>query len=188
MHHSMRRIAGLFLFLLVWIPRMALSVEDSTATRDPSEYFFDQSFGNLREELQTARKEGKLGLFIMFDQVDCPWCAKMKATVLNQIPIQDYYRMHFRVLDVDIRGSTPIIDFVGREMTQEEFAFKVYHVRATPVFMFFDTDGKPLQRYTGATRNAQEFLWLAEFIVSGEYKTKNFTIYKRERLAAADKK
>ena len=186
MYH-LKRIAGLLLLLLGWLPGMALSTEGPAATREPSAYFFDQSFGNFRDELETARKEDKLGIFIMFDDVDCPWCAKMKATVLNQVPIQDYYHKHFRVLDVDTRGSAPMVDFSGKEMTQQDFAFKVHHVRATPVFMFFDTDGKLLQRYTGATRDTQEFLWLAEFIVSGEYKTKNFTVYKRKRLAAAGK-
>jgi len=153
--------------------------------RDPLEHFFHQSFGNLKEEAQTARAEGKQALFVMFNDPDCPWCAKMKATVLNQPEVQVYYRRHFRPLHLDTRGDTPVVDFSGREMAEKDFAFKEHRVRATPVFIFFDLDGKPIMRHTGPTRTVEEFLWLGEFVASGEYRDKNFTVYKRERQAGA---
>jgi hypothetical protein len=55
-------------------------------------HFFEQSFGNLKDELALAKQEGKLGVFVMFNDPDCPWCQKMKATMLNQPAVQDYYR------------------------------------------------------------------------------------------------
>ena len=155
-----------------------------TAGRDPMEHFFQQGFGNLKEEAQVAKQEGKLGVFVMFNDPDCPWCQKMKATVMNQPAVQDYYRKHFRLLHVDTRGDTILTDFKGREMAEKDFAFKEHRVRATPVFIFFGLDGEPMVRYTGATRGVDEFLWLGEFVTSGAYKTQNFTAYKRERLAA----
>ncbi len=155
--------------------------------RDPLEYFFDQSFNNLQEEVAIARKEGKTGLLIMFNDPDCPWCAKMKATVLNQATVQEYYRGRFRLLHIDTRGDTLMKDFDGTEMAEKDFAFNLHRVRATPVFMFFDLEGHAVTRYTGATRGVDEFLWLGEFVVSGAYKTGNFTRYKTERLAAAQK-
>ncbi len=152
---------------------------------DPLALFFDQSFGNLQEELATARAEGKQGLFIMFDDPDCPWCHKMKTTVLNQPRVREYYRRYFRTLRIDTRGDALITDFEGREMAEKDFAAKVHRVRATPVFLFVGLDGRVLHRYTGATRDGQEFLWLAEYVVSGAYRDKNYTVYKRERLAAS---
>jgi hypothetical protein len=41
-----------------------------------------------------------------------------------------------------------------------------------------------LLKYTGTTRNAQEFLWLGEFVVDGHYLNERFSQYKRRRLAA----
>jgi thioredoxin-related protein len=155
--------------------------------RDPMQYFFDQNFGNLQDEAATARKEQKLGVLIMFETADCPWCEKMMTTVLNQPAIQDYYRKYFRILQVDTNGDVPLVDFAGKDMTQKDFAFKHNRVRATPVFAFFDLDGHALTKYTGATVDAQEFTWLGEFVVSGAYKNDNFTAYKRERLAAGKK-
>ena len=178
-----RAIAALLacvVLLLAWLP----DASRADAPRDPMIHFFQQSFGNLPEELATARAERKLGIFVMFDDVDCPWCARMKATVLNQPAVQDYFRKYFRVLEVDKNGNVPITDFSGREMSQKDFAFKLHRVRATPVFLFFGLDGKVLLRYTGATKDAREFLWLGEFVVSGAYARTNFTAYKRDRLAA----
>lgn len=173
--------------LLVAGMGLAAAVAMASVTRDPFAHFFEQSFGNLQEERETARAEGKQGIFIMFDDPDCPWCHKMKTTVLNQPRVQDYYRRHFRVLRVDTRGDALITDFDGREMAEKDYAFKVHRVRATPVFLFLGLDGKVIFRYTGATRNVEEFLWLAEYVVSGAYKSKNYTVYKRERLAAGGK-
>lgn len=150
-------------------------------TRDPLEFFFDRSFNKLAEEVETARKEGKSRLLIMFNDPDCPWCAKMKATV------QEYYRSRFWLLHIDTRGDTLMNDFDGTEMAEKDFAFKLHRVRATPVFMFFDLEGHAVTRYTGATRGVDELLWLGEFVASGGYKTRNFTRYKAERLAAAQK-
>ena len=151
------------------------------APRDPLEYFFHQSFNNLPDEVAAAKKDGQQAILVMFEIDDCPWCAKMKATVLNQPVVQDYYRKHFRILMIDVNGDAPMTDFAGQEMPQKEFAFKHNRVRATPVFAFFDLNGKLFTKYTGATRNIEEFLWLGEFVVADAWKTTNFTAYKRER-------
>lgn len=153
-------------------------------SRDSAEYFFHQSFNDLKEEVELARKEGKVGLLVMFNDPDCPWCARMKSTVLNQVAVQDYYRQHFRLLHIDTRGDTVMKNFDGAEMAEKDFSLKIHRVRATPVFMFFDLEGQPVARYTGATRGVDEFMWLGEFVVSGAHKTGNFTRYKSTRAAS----
>jgi len=170
----------LFLLQLSWFGQSVAATGDSQ-TRDPMEYFFNQSFNNLEEELEIALEENKSGVFIMFSDKDCPWCLKMKTTIMNRVDVQDYYREHFRILMVDIRGDTMMTDFEGNEIYEKDFAFKQHRVRATPVFMFFDTSGKKTMRLTGIVRDAEEFLWLAEYVVDGEYQETNFTKYKRER-------
>lgn len=184
------RHLGLIIPPLLWLAGVVatwplFAADSAPAPRDAMTHFFDQSFNNLKEEAEIAKTEGKRGLFIMFSDEDCPWCAKMKATVMNQVAVQDYYHKHFRLLHLDIRGDAPVTDFAGQELMQKDYAFKVHRVRATPVFLFVDTAGKVLHRHTGVTASPEEFLWLGEFIVNGEYKTKNFTVYKRERRATA---
>jgi thioredoxin-related protein len=109
----------------------------------------------------------------------------MKTTVLNQSEIQDYFKEHFLIFPVDIEGDVEITDFAGQTLPEKEFALKQYRVRATPVFAFFDLDGNLVARYTGATRDADEFRWLGDYVIEGAYTTTSFTRYKRERQKSA---
>jgi thioredoxin-related protein len=155
------------------------------AVRAPGEFFFQETFGDFREELALAREEQKLAILLFFEQEDCPFCQRMKTTVLNRSEVQDYYRTHFRIFSVDIEGDLEVTDFNGTTTTQKDFAFKQFNVRATPVFAFFDLDGNLIARHTGPTSNVQEFLWLGEYVAGGHYRTQSFTTYKRDRRRQA---
>ena len=155
------------------------------AQRDPSEYFFDQSLGDFSEELEAAKSEGKKGILIMFELDECPFCHRMKQTVLNQEKVQDYFKEHFLIYTVDIEGDVMITDFQGKSVAEKDFAFKQHRVRATPVFGFFDLNGRMVKRFTGATNTPEEFMWLGEFVVDEHYKQTSFTRYKRQKKAAS---
>lgn len=182
----------ILLFIVLSLFSINIFADSATASsnnkmpRDPMEHFFHQSFNDLAEELDIVAEENKKGVFIMFTDKDCPWCAKMKATVMNQVAVQDYYQEYFRVLTIDIRGDAMIVDFDGNEISEKDFSFKQHRVRATPVVMFFDTSGKKVMRFTGIVRDAREFLWMGEYVVNGDFKKMNFTKYKRERKKQAE--
>ncbi|MFW5723771.1 MAG: thioredoxin, partial [Halochromatium sp.] len=82
---------------------------------------------------------------------------------------------------VDVEGDIEIVDFEGHANSQKDFALKQFRVRATPVFAFFDLDGDLVARYTGATRDSEEFLLLGRYVVEGAYKDIPFTRYKRDQ-------
>lgn len=153
------------------------------APRDPYQHFFQDTFGDFTEELALAREQGKHGILIFFEMDDCPFCHRMKDTVLNQPKVQDWYRERFLCFTVDIEGDTEMVDFQGRSMAAKDFAFRVNRVRATPVFMFYDLEGTPVVRYTGTTRDVDEFLWLGEFVADDHYQSTKFTRFKRAKLA-----
>jgi thioredoxin-related protein len=171
--------------LLFALALFLVSVSATAVVRDPGEHFFDQTFGDFSEELANAREQGKAGILIMFEMDECPFCHRMKTTVLNQSEIQDYFKEHFLVFSVDIEGDVEVTDFQGNTVPQKDFALKEFRVRATPVFAFFDLDGNLIARYTGATSGSDEFRWLGEYVVGGKYKETTFTRYKRERREAA---
>ncbi|OYY60449.1 MAG: thioredoxin, partial [Hydrogenophilales bacterium 28-61-11] len=127
--------------------------------RDPGTHFFQASFGDLNADLATAKSQGKKGVFLFFEMDDCPFCARMKSTVLNQSDVQDAYRAQFLVYSIDVNGDTPLTDFQGKETTEKAFAL-VNRVRATPTLLFFNLDGKLVARFTGPTKNKDEFLLL----------------------------
>ncbi len=153
---------------------------NAAAAQDPAN-FFDQTLGDFREELEVARDEGKQGILLFFEMDECPFCARMKATVLNQPEVQAFYKQHFLIFAVDIEGDLEITDFQGNPVTQKHFAKKMNRVRATPVFAFYNLDGNPVTRYTGATSDAEEFLWLGEYAAEGLYEDMSFTRYKRQK-------
>jgi len=150
-------------------------------TRDPATYFFHDSFNDLREEGEIARLEGKVGVLVMFETDDCPWCRRMKEMVLNQVEVQNYFRTHFQVIAINAEGDALVTGFDGEEIPETDFALRHNRVRATPVFAFFDSRGNMLTRYTGATKDSQEFLWLGEYVVDEHFRTQRFSRYKRER-------
>ncbi len=154
----------------------------SAEIRSPENYFFHQTFGDLTEEVEIAKEEGQVSIMVMFELNDCPWCERMKHTVLNQSDIQDYYRKHFRILMMNVEGDNIITDFDGTEILEKDWALKHNRIRATPVFLFLDLDGKRVTRFTGATKNAEEFMLLGKFVVEGHYKDTNFVKYKRKML------
>jgi thioredoxin-related protein len=172
------------LFRLIFILLLVTGTALFAAPRDPGQYFFDSTFGDFAEELENAKSEGKKGILLMFEMDECPFCHRMKTTVLNQPEVQDYFKEHFLIFPVDIEGDVEVHDFEGNTMAQKDFALKSHRVRATPVFAFFDLDGTLVARYTGATGNTEEFLWLGEYVVQGHYKDRTFPVYKRERQAA----
>ena len=115
----------------------------------------------------------------MFEMEDCPFCHRMKQTILSQSEVQDYYRQHFLIFSVDSEGANALTDFAGKETTEKKFALD-NRIRATPVFVFFDLDGKPLTRFTGAAKDTKEFMALGHYVVDGAYKTMPFAKYKQQ--------
>jgi thioredoxin-related protein len=163
----------------------SISCAQAASPRDPYQYFFEQNLGDLSEELATARSDGKKGMFIFFEMDECPFCHRMKKTVLNQPDIQDYFKENFHSISIDVEGDVEIVDFEGNQTTQKGFASK-NRVRATPVMAFYDLEGNQVVRYTGAASGVEEFKLLAEFYMEGIYKTKDengrpikFSKYKR---------
>jgi thioredoxin-related protein len=169
----------ILLAALFWVAESAAA----DTTRDPGRYFFDQTFGDFTEELATARDEGKQGILLMFEMDECPFCHRMKTTVLNQPEVQEYFKDHFLIFPVDVEGDVEVTDFAGNTMPQKDFALKSHRVRATPVFAFFDLDGNLVARYTGATRDVDEFMLLGRYVVEDAYQDTTFTKYKHEHAA-----
>ena len=157
----------------------AVASTDLNVIADSAESFFDISFGDLPEELAMVEEEEKKALLIMFETEDCPWCTRMKQQVLNRVAIQDYFHEHFRIISVDAEGDVPMVDFDGNEVTSKSFSLQALRVRATPVFAFFDSSGEMITKYTGAVKNAYDFLLLGQYVAQGHYENTRFNQYRR---------
>jgi thioredoxin-related protein len=156
-----------------------LSIPALAEARDPNEHFFQPKLGDLKDDLASAKAEGKIGILLMFEMDECPFCDRMKRTVLNQSQVQDYFRKHFIVYPMDTKGDAPMIDFKGKDTTEKAFSLE-QRARATPTFIFYDLDGNVMTRFTGATQTVDEFMLLGGYVVDGIYKTMTFNVYKRQ--------
>lgn len=167
--------------LLTILALLCGNLQAAGKPQDAEQHFFDESFWDFREELQNARDQGKQGILIMFEMDECPFCHRMKTTVLNQPEVQAYFKEHFLIFAVDTEGDVEVKDFQGNTTTMKDFAFKQYRVRATPVFAFYDLNGNYIKpaRYTGATRDKEEFMLLGRYVVEGLYERETFARYKR---------
>lgn len=159
---------------------LLLTVQVNATPRDPYKHFFNETWGDFREELANAKEQGKKGILIFFEMDECPFCHYMKKNVLNQSNVQAYYRQHFLNFVVDIEGDVEMVNFKGKPTRQKDFAFREFRVRATPVIMIIGLDGKPIHRHTGKTAGVNEFMLMGEYIVDGHYKKTSFTRYKRQ--------
>ena len=166
----MRQLLIAFLFLLA-APAWA-------ETRDPANHFFQPRFGDLQADLQEAKKQGKKGIFLFFEMDDCPFCERMKTTILNQADVQDAYRAQFLLYAIDVNGDAQMTDFQGKDTTEKAFAF-THRVRATPALLFVDLDGKVVARHTGPTKDKAEFLMLGKYVSEGAYASQPFSKYKQ---------
>jgi len=149
-------------------------------TRDAQEHFFNMTVGDLKGELAAAKDEGKVGIMVMYEMEDCPFCYRMRHTILNQSEVQEYYRKNFLIFTVDIRGDIPLEDFNGKATTEKAFSLE-HRVYGTPVFDFFDLNGELITRFPGTAKDVNEFLLLGRCVIEGACKDSSFTVYKRQQ-------
>ncbi len=142
------------------------------------EAFFQPSFGDFREELATARREGKHGLLLVFEQDDCPYCHRFREQVLTREDVRRWYREHFAVLAVDVLGAVAVTDVNG-QATDERGMARRYAVRATPTLVFVDTRGQVVLRHAGAPRDSESFLLLGRFVAEGAAANMTFDQFRR---------
>ena len=140
--------------------------------------FWDDSFFDMPADVKQAKAEGKAGVFLFFQMADCPFCHRMETTVFTDPAVMAFMKKHFITASIDIEGDVMMTNFEGKQVTQKDFAFKQFRVRATPVMAFIDTQGKVATLFTGPTRSPEEFLSLAEFVTSGAYKEPGMNFFK----------
>ena len=176
-----KNISLLSLCLCLVVPLIqANELASSDIPRDPYKHFFNETWGDFQEELGNAKSQGKKGILLFFEMDECPFCHYMKKNVLNQQVVQRFYQDNYLIFSVDIEGDLEIVTFDGKTMKQKDFAFKVNRVRATPVFAFYNLEGKRVFRHTGKTSGVDEFLLMGEFVKNKKYTKTSFTRYKRQ--------
>jgi thioredoxin-related protein len=143
--------------------------------------WFSHTFLNLKEDLEEAKQEGKLGIIVYFGQVDCAYCeALLNINFGKEKEIVDYTRKYFNVIAIDIWGSKEVTDMNGNVLSEREFA-EQEKTNFTPTLFFYVDEGKEVLRLNGyyPPYNFQAAL---EYVADGYYKKESL----REYTARAD--
>lgn len=167
----MRRLAFALLAVLALLPGPALA---------NWEKFFTLSLGDLRAELEDARKAGKKGILLIYQQDPCPYCERMKAAILSRADVQQWYGARFSSFSIDIRGSSELVDFDGRKTTEGRFAREAL-VRGAPAMDFYGLDGKLQARVPGEVRDWRTFMALGDWVASGAHAQQTFDQFRAAR-------
>lgn len=148
------------------------------------EPWFLESFLDLSDDLEGARKEGKR-FVVMWELKGCPYCKETHFVNFAQPRIADYVKTNFEVLQLNIIGSRKVIDFDGAELSEKELAAK-YGVRFTPTFQFFGEGTTLLKSLPPAKREVarapgymrpDDFLALFRYVREKAYESKSFLDY-----------
>lgn len=132
-----------------------------------AEFRVESLDNDFPSEIQAAKEEGKR-LVIMFHQAGCPYCDKMRTRVFPDPKVDGYYAKNFVMIESNIKGNLDVVTPDGKTTTEVKMA-KKYRIRATPVFLYFDTDGKEALRLTGFL-DADLFVRAGTYVVDGIHK------------------
>lgn len=144
--------------------------------RNPREYFFTHSFGDLPEETQLARDEGKIGMLLFFEAAECPYCQHMLKNVFSQRSVQEWYAPRFVSIAVDIHGDIELKGFDGLTLPSKTFSER-HDIFLTPVILFLDLNGVELYRHLGMVKTAEEFLLLGKYIEDKRYFDTGYNVF-----------
>lgn len=146
--------------------------------------WFLESFLDLPDDLETARKEGKR-FVIMWELRGCPYCKETHFVNFAQPRIVNYVKSNFEVLQLNIIGSRKVTDFDGAELSEKELAAK-YGVRFTPTFQFFGEKASTLKTLPPEKREVarspgymrpDDFLTIFRYVREKAYESKSFRDY-----------
>jgi len=173
------RIVGILALTLGATILFPVADAQGAESRDPREFFFAQTFGDLPEELEEAKQSGKLGLLLFFEQEGCPYCERMLKSILSQPKVQDWYRERFVSIAVDINGDVELRDVDGITLPSKVFA-EHRVIKTTPTISFLDLSGAEVYRRVTMVSSVDEFMMMGRYIAEGRYTDTTWRDYAAE--------
>ena len=137
--------------------------------------WFKLSLGDLNDDIDEAREQGKFGIAVYYGQKRCAYCEKLFEINLTDSAIEHYLREHFDVIPVDIWGIEEFVDTNGNTYSERELALR-YDTNFTPSLVFYDRKGKPVYRLRGYYPPYQ-FRAALHYVAEGFYRVEKFRDY-----------
>ncbi len=156
----------------------ANQLADDTPISEDLEYpeWFKASFLDLREDIQEAKQQDKLGVIVYFGQQHCPYCEYLlKINWGQKQDIVEYTKHYFDVIAINIWGQLPVVMPDGTETTERQYS-ELEDTRFTPTLLFYNTEGKEIFRLRGYYP-PYKFRAALDYVIGGYYTQQNFSTY-----------
>lgn len=157
---------------------LANQLIDDTPISEDLEYpdWFKSSFLDLREDIQEAKQQNKLGIIVYFGQQHCPYCEYLlKVNWEEKQDIVEYTKRYFDVIAIDIWGQLSVVMPDGTETTERQYS-EIEDTRFTPTLLFYNTEGKEVFRLRGYYP-PYKFRAALDYVIGGYYTKQNFSAY-----------
>ena len=155
-------------------------------------WFIQNSFLDLKEELQNAKEAGKR-LVIVVERKGCPYCKKMHEVYFQRPEICAFLRKHFAFLQINQQGAREVTDFDGETMPESKW-YRKYRAFFTPNIIFIDDDVedigfKPVEKRIVARMDGlwpeDAFLAMFEYVWDRGYEKGGFVKWLTSRKKSA---
>lgn len=137
------------------------------AAGGPEQFIIQPLDYDIPAEVSAAAQQGKT-LVVMFGQNGCPYCEKMHKRVFPHPQVSEQYGAHFVLFEINIKGDLEVIGHDGEATTEKQYAGQM-RARATPLFVYYDKDGKDVLRLTGY-QEPGIFMTAGRYVSSEAYK------------------
>jgi thioredoxin-related protein len=169
--HTCKILAGIGLLLSYNLAAAAGFDDSKTSHVEFPDWFVDNPFHELNEDLKSAVTNGKQGLMIVYTTEGCSYCVKFVKEHLSDPVIVGRIQKHFDSVGMEIFNDADLVDLQGRKMTVKEFA-QQEGVMFSPTILFYGKDGKKLLRITGY-QSQERFKTSLSYVIGGYYRSQS---------------
>ncbi len=169
-------LLGITWLILNPLGLQAKEFNDSTLTHVKyPEWFINNPFLELNEDLATARSTGKQGLMVVYSTEGCSYCGLFIKKSLGDPEIAATVNKHFGAVGLEIFDDATLVGPQGQETTVKEFA-KKEGVMFSPSIIFYNNEGERVLRITGY-QSPERFKTSLQYIVGKHYETQTMAEY-----------
>jgi len=119
-------------------------------------------------------------ILLFFETEHCPFCARMRKSVLIDQAVINKLQASFIALPLDIESDQMMRDEAGEPISVRQYAQRYKRIVLTPTMVFVDANFNLLHRHSGLIATNEEFKKLLEFVSSRAYDSYSWKHFKQQ--------
>ncbi|NOZ11074.1 MAG: thioredoxin fold domain-containing protein [Gammaproteobacteria bacterium] len=150
---------------------LCLFVTVGTASADPPKGY---DFKRYDDGMTIAKAESKR-IFLYFGRYGCGWCDKTNKEAFSKEEVKNRYSRHYSLIYADAESGDRLSLPSGERITERELGVQL-KAFATPLFAYFEPNGKLILKISGL-QSAADLLLYDRYIHGEIYKKMGFRAY-----------